>query len=321
MRVWGKHGSHWQEPDRADRTDGRCVNRALNVDLERLSNGPTRSRRPAIALGVAAACAALLLSACEKKTDEPSVKAPKAPSAAEVERNAVSDFEAPQPGLSTPNPNASFAGPFTAGGMEPFWAARLSNGKLTFERPEAEPLNFNVGNLKPKDGVAKVTQGKLTMILSAQSCTDDAGRALDYRMLVVYGGEAYEGCARVGEAVAAKDWSAFLGDYLIPIDACLARAAEQGFDAKVTIAYPRTRGHTAVRLSSVTNGRFECSVDAATGAIKYFDPLGTSDVMPGEWAPMFTRAPAVAPSGACNRNVPATNAAGAQIGWLTYESC
>ena len=278
-------------------------------------------KQGAYGLGVAAACAALLLSACEKKTAEPVDNAPKAPSAAEVQRNAVSDFEAPQPGLSTPNANASFAGPFTAGGMEPFWAARVADGKLTFERPETEPLTFKIGNLQPKAGVAKVTQGKLTMILSAQPCTDDAGRALDYRMLVVYGGEAYEGCARVGEAVAAKDWSAFIGDNLTSIDACLAKGREMGFDAKVTIAYPRTRGHTAVRLSSVTNGRFECSADAATGAIKYFDPLGDSDVMPGEWAPMFTRAPGVAPSGACNRNVPATNAAGAQIGWLTYESC
>ncbi len=278
-------------------------------------------KQGALRFSVAAACAALLLSACEKKAVEPVENTPKAPTAAEVQRNAVSDFEAPQPGLSTPNPNASFAGPFTAGGMEPFWAARFADGKLTFERPEAEPLNFRIGALQPKAGVAKVTQGKLTMILSAQPCTDDAGRALDYRMLVVYGGEAYEGCARVGEAVAAKDWSAFIGDNLTSIDSCLAKGREMGFDARVTIAYPRTRGHTAVRLSSVTNGRFECSADAATGAIKYFDPLGDSDVMPGEWAPMFTRAPGVAPSGACNRNVPATNAAGAQIGWLTYESC
>ncbi len=283
MRVWGKQGAH--------------------------------------GLGMAAACAVLLLSACEKQAVEPVENTPKAPTAAEVERNAVSDFEAPQPGLSTPNPNASFAGPFTAGGMEPFWAARYADGTLTFERPETEPLNFKIGNLQPKAGVAKVTQGKLTMILSAQPCTDDAGRSLDYRMLVVYGREAYEGCARVGEAEGAKDWSAFIGDNLASIDACLAKGREMGFDARVTIAYPRTRGHTAVRLSSVTNGRFECSVDAANGAIKYFDPLGDSDVMPGEWAPMFTRAPGVAPSGACNRNVPATNAAGAQIGWLTFESC
>lgn len=316
MRVWGK-----QEADRAGRTHRRRVNRALAIELERLSNRPTRSRRPAIALGVAALGAALLLSACEKKAVEPTEAGPKAPSAAEVERNAVSDFEAPQPGLSTPNPNASFAGPFTAGGMEPFWSARLVSGKLTFERPETGPLSFNIGDLKPKAGVAKVTQGKLTMILSAQSCTDDSGQALDYRMLVVYGGDAYEGCARVGEAPAAKDWSAFVGDYLAPIDACLAKAKTMGFDAKVTIAYPRQSGFTAVRLSSVTDGRFECSADTKTGAIKFFDPLGDSDVVPGEWAPMFTRAPGVAPQGACNRNVPATNGAGAQIGWLTYESC
>jgi len=283
MRVWGKQGSRW--------------------------------------FSAAAACAALFLSACEKHATEPGEKAPKAPSAAEVERNAVADFEAPQPGLSTPNPNASFAGPFTAGGMEPFWSARLVNGALTFERPETGPLVFKIGPLKPNAGIAKVTQGKLTMILSAQPCTDDAGRALDYRMLIVYGRDAYEGCARVGEAVAAKDWSAFLGDYLVAVDACLARAKTQGFDAKVTIAYPRTLGHVAVRLSSVTDGRYECSAESSTGAIKYFDPVGDADVMSGEWAPMFTRAPSVAPNGACNRNVPAMDGAGAQIGWLTYESC
>ncbi len=283
MKVWGKQGSRW--------------------------------------LGVAAASAVLLLTACEKHAPKSTDEGPKAPSAAEVERNAVSDFEAPQPGVSTPNPNAPFAGPFTAGGMEPFWSARISGGKLTFDRPEIGPLEFKIGELKPKAGVARVTQGKLTMILSAQPCADDAGQTLDYRMLVVYGGDAYEGCARVGEAAAAKDWSAFIDDYLVAIDACLARARQQGFDARVTIAYPRTHGHAGVRLSSITDGRFECDAETANGTIKFFDPLGDSDVMPGEWAPMFTRTPGAAPAGACNRNMPAKNAKGETLGWLTYESC
>jgi hypothetical protein len=43
--------------------------------------------------------------------------------------------------------------------------------------------------------------------------------------------------------------------------------------------------------------------------------------VPGEWAPLFTRAPSTPPEGACARNVEAKDAHGTAVGWLTYESC
>ena len=51
----------------------------------------------------------------------------------------------------------------------------IMDSKLSLKR-----LDFKIGELKPSAGVAKVTQGKLTMILSAQPCTDDSGQTADY---------------------------------------------------------------------------------------------------------------------------------------------
>ncbi|MET0545840.1 MAG: hypothetical protein ABWZ40_05990 [Caulobacterales bacterium] len=270
----------------------------------------------------AAAFLAFGLSACQRAGDKTAkdVEGPDAPSPAEVERNAVADFTAPQAGVSPPNPNAAFEGPFTGGGMEPFWAARIEKGKLTLQRPEAEPVTVSIGALKPKDGVAKVTKNKLTLIVTAQPCTDPSGMEQAYRMLVVYSGDAYEGCARVGEPPKDKDWSAELDAYLPAIDACLTKARAQNIDARVTVAYPRTRGHTGVRLSGA-DGRWECDAKTDGGAVSFLDPIGEEDVLPGEWAPLFTRAPGLAPEGKCNRNVEAKSAGGAALGWLTYESC
>lgn len=281
-------------------------------------NGGTSKR--AWRFAVAAAALALGVSACQRAPEKKTVEGTAAPSPAEVERNAVADFTAQQPGAAPPNPNAAFDGPFTGGGMEPFWAARIDKGKLTLDRPETDPVTIQIGALKPRNGVAKIEKGKLTLIVSAQPCTDPSGLEQAYRMLLVYAGDAYEGCARVGEPPKDKDWSAFLGDYLPAIDACLAKARERNVDARVTLAYPRTRGYAGVRLSGA-DGRWECGAKTDGSEVKFFDPIGEEDVLPGEWSPLFTRAPAVAPQGACNRNVEAKGADGAALGWLTYESC
>jgi uncharacterized membrane protein len=234
-------------------------------------------------------------------------------------------------GLGAPADAATkklYEGDFEAVGAEPDWRLTLlKDGYASFTRPGLEQIDAIPGPRNFRAGGAFVEAGPLAIALVAGPCTYvEGGESYPYRATVLFDGIAYEGCARVGAETAdapasprRRGWAADLSQLLPAIDACIARA--QARPARVTIAYVNEENQAGVRILESDGGRSECLVSLDGASVASFEPLADRDVLSGERDPLFTRAPASPPGGACMTSEEVKGSSGATLGWLSRKSC
>ena len=273
-------------------------------------------------LGLAGMCAvlvAVLLSACGQPQPSGATGAKTAPDVGGSPEPQIQAAELGPP--ATPDVKAKYEGEFEAVGNEPFWRLDVLNDYVAFTRPGLS----DVGGLpQPRDfraSGARIVAGPLTIVLKAETCHYEGGETLDYKAIVQFEGVSYEGCARRGADQEANDsdWTSEIGALLPGIDACIAKADKK--PARVTIAYPLDDGMAAVRILDAEGGRYDCNAPAAGGAVTGWDPIADQSNLTGERDPMFTRAPAAAPTGKCYTTTPAKLPNGATIGWYSRRVC
>lgn len=224
-------------------------------------------------------------------------------------------------GQPPPNPAASFAGPFAAAGAEPFWSAEIDGGEITFSRPEEPPVTAKTPALRAAGGVLKFNAGPLQVTIVAQPCVDASGEPQAYRMQVIEGGVAYEGCAKEGrfESGPGKDWAGVVLDLMPAIDSCLAQTP--GPQPRVTMAHAMSGGQVSVRIIDGLRGRYLCSAPRGGGDVALLEPIPQGDYLDGEGTPILSRVPTSAPGGECFRTEELKDKAGQLVGWLSYDQC
>ncbi|MBY0447602.1 MAG: hypothetical protein K2P95_02840, partial [Hyphomonadaceae bacterium] len=211
---------------------------------------------------------------------------------------------------------AQFAGEFEAVGVEPFWTLDILNDWVSFSRLNLPAVGALPGERKLGARGMRLEAGPMLVALVEKPCVHSSGVAYRYTATVRYDRVTYEGCAReraVDEAVNA--WANGLVDLLAPIDACLGRSRRPA--SQVTHAYPLNPQEVSVRLLDSDGGRYECIVARSGGGVRYFEPIGDSDVLSGERDPLFTRAPEEPPAAPCLKSEEAPGG----IGWLTRRVC
>lgn len=110
-------------------------------------------------------------------------------------------------------------------------------------------------------------------------------------------------------------WTAWLSEFLPPVNACLAAAGEP--DAVVTQAWPVTKGQVGVHLRGPAGARWECIAPDQGMAVSRLDRLPDDYGPEGPvFAPTGTEAPA-----ACGPATAAVDAAGRRIGSLLPGPC
>jgi len=217
---------------------------------------------------------------------------------------------------------AFYAGEFEAFGAEPDWRIDLLDNWVNFSRTGLDDVGGLPGPRDVRSGGALIEAGPLSIILKAGACEAGPGQQLPYVVSVYYDGVTYQGCGRraaAGAAGAVPAWSALLPDLLPAIDACASRV--QAKPARVTIAYVIDGGQVSVRFLDADGGRYECGAPSGGGTVTFFEPLGDRDVLQGEQAPLFTRAPEGPPKGACWQNEPAKGRDGKVVGTLSRKTC
>lgn len=223
---------------------------------------------------------------------------------------------------------ARYEGDFEAVGAEPDWRLTLlKDGYASFTRPGLEQIDSTFGARDVRQLGVYVEAGPLSIAVAGGPCTYvEGGESYPFSATVLYEGIAYEGCARAGATAAAeptgtraRGWAVDLSQLLPAIDACIARASAR--PARVTIAYVNEEGQAAVRLLEADGGRSECLSSLDGARIASFEPLADRDVFRGERDPMFTRAPAAAPSNSCLASEEVKGSGGATLGWLSRKSC
>jgi uncharacterized membrane protein len=243
--------------------------------------------------------------------------------------SAVTDSGEPEPqiaaeslgAVASPEIQALYTGEFEATGSEPFWRLDLLNDYAAFTRPGLSDVGAMPAQRDYRAQGARILAGPMTIVLKAEQCIHESGETLPYKAIVQFEGVSYEGCARRGGAASEdqSEWSSLIGPLVPAIDACLAKIDKK--PARVTIAYIQEGEQASVRLTDSEGGRYECSAPLSGGAVSYWEAIGDRDVLQGERNPLFTRAPAAAPTGACLKSVQAKNAGGAVIGWFTRKTC
>ncbi len=303
------------------RFHGLCFHRrTASGDAGGHLSGPVQAQAGRRALVGVAALA--LISGCDLLDRDGAAQGDGARDAAMTAPSAPTEPFEKGPGLPPPDAAASFEGPFAAAGSEPFWSAEIDGGEIRFSRPEEAPVVARTPGLRPAGGVLKFTAGPLQVTLAAQPCLDASGETRAYRMQIIEGGVAYQGCAQQGrfEAGPGKDWADAALELLPAIDACLAAAP--GPQPRVTMAHAMAGGQASVRLIDALRGRYACSAPRAGGAVSLFEPIAQGDYVEGEGAPLLSRAPAVpAPGGQCFRTEELKDPSGGLVGWLSYDQC
>ncbi|MEK0083361.1 hypothetical protein [Benzoatithermus flavus] len=116
------------------------------------------------------------------------------------------------------------------------------------------------------------------------------------------------------------DWSRNLGQLLPGIRACLAGSG--GRPVGVTKAWPIGQNLTGVRVLDQSGDRLDCVAVADGRKVLLTEKVRANSRLAGERNPLYTPATAQRPaSGPCLERVPARDAAGTEVGWLTYETC
>jgi uncharacterized membrane protein len=219
-----------------------------------------------------------------------------------------------------------YEGAFDAVGAEPDWQLTFLPDYVAFTRPGLEEINA-IPSARDYRALGVYTQaGPLAIAIVAGACTyGDGGESYPFSATVLYDGIAYEGCARVGADGAAapvgvsRGWASDLSQLLPAIDACIARAAAK--PARVTIAYVNEENQAAVRVLEADGGRSECLASLDGSSIINVLPLTDRDTFRNERDPLFTRAPANPPSGACYTSEELKGSSGATLGWLSRRVC
>lgn len=219
---------------------------------------------------------------------------------------------------------AQYEGAFDAVGAEPDWQLTLLPDYVAFTRPGLEEVTAIPAARDYRAQGAYTQAGPLSIAIVAGACTYvEGGESYPFSATVLYDGIAYEGCARAGEgaapAAASRGWAVDLPQLLPAIDACIARATAK--PARVTIAYVNEESQAAVRFLESDGGRSECLASLDGASIISVEPLADRDAFRGERDPLFTRAPASAPSGSCYASEEVKGSSGATLGWLSRKTC
>lgn len=292
-------------------------------------------RRGQIA-GLAAAGLLLALSACGRNGDQPGSQSgtglsdQQRPAITEEELKAKSAALLAKLGApAQPAQQQLYVGDFDAAGAEPDWRLTLlKDGYVSFARPGLEEVNAIPSPRNFRAQGMYVEAGPLSIAIAAGACTyTDGGESYPYSATVLFEGIPYEGCARASTAEAApastaaraRGWAVDLSQLLPAIDACLKKA--QATPARVTIAYVNEDNQAAVRILESDGGRSECIASLDGASVASFEPLADRDVFRGERDPLFTRAPAAAPSSSCLSSEEVKGSSGATLGWLSRKSC
>ena len=107
---------------------------------------------------------------------------------------------------------------------------------------------------------------------------------------------------------------------LIPaIDRCLEKMTAH--PALVTKAYGGASGVIGVRLMDAEGRRWACTEGEAGFGAPDVIPVQTTDRLPGEFTPLFLRAPDVPTRDPCYRHEPLRDSAGQILGWLSFGLC
>ncbi|MDX2233013.1 MAG: hypothetical protein NW200_00815 [Hyphomonadaceae bacterium] len=219
---------------------------------------------------------------------------------------------------------AQYEGAFDAVGAEPDWRLTVLPDYVSFTRPGLDEVTAIPSPRDFRAGGAYIAAGPLSIALKAGACTYIAdGDSYPYSATILFEGIAYEGCARPGADVGAPDntrgWAMDLSELLPAIDVCLTRVEAK--PGRVTIAYPNENNQIGVRLLEADGGRSECLVAMEGLSIVSYLPLADRDTFRGERDPLFTRAPAAAPAGACFATEEVKGSSGATLGWLSRKTC
>jgi uncharacterized membrane protein len=274
-------------------------------------NNAGRAARPGLArLAVwASAGFALALAGCGEGGNQigggPGGAGPK-PVDAEKE---IADLGPP----ATEAVRALYEGEFEATGAEPFWQLSITKDWVSFQRPGLREVGGTPARRDFRANGARIAAGPLVVTLRNTQCQHEA-ETYPFTAEVDFEGVPYDGCARPGGAAASASWTGELAQLIVPIDACVRRVENK--PARVTIAYIDGEQAT-VRLLDGQGGRYECTIAAQGGEVQYFGALGDRDVLQGENDPIFTRAPAPAPTKPCAVNVEAKAPDGNVLGWVT----
>ena len=279
---------------------------------------------------------AFALAACRQDPDPAPAPADAAPAgdaaAPAADAPAAADAGTPAPGEV---PRA-----FLCRGNEPFWALDIGAGSALLKTPDAETALE--GELKALAGGAWRFEGapmdagseKVAALLSPAQCFDTMadGPAMPFSAVVSFAdGREGQGCCRaeygldMANAPAAdaatkpaEDWSQRLPDLAAAISRC---ALDGGVATEaVTKAWPMNRGKVGVRLRDAGQARFDCVVDAGSGAIETVQPVDATDALPGEGEPLWLPARENPPVLHCGRVERALGTDGGLQGYLHYRA-
>lgn len=215
------------------------------------------------------------------------------------------------------------ASDFAASSEEPAWELSMTKDFVAFNRANLDPVEGRITQREVRANGLVVESEDLVVTITPVECRFERGRALPFTATVLWNGASFVGCAQLEGAAAGTpppraNWTVILPAVLAAVDACLQRAEAK--PARVTIAYPEG-DNVGVRLAEADGGRAECVASRDGATISSYDGLSDRDVFRGERDPLFTRAPAAAPTGRCDDNTPALGVDGAQIGWFTRQKC
>lgn len=115
------------------------------------------------------------------------------------------------------------------------------------------------------------------------------------------------------------DWSTALPQLLPAIRACLANESSAG--VAVTKAWPITFGLTGVRVQKANGDRIDCIATDNGYGVLLTEPVRTASRLEGERDPLFTPGSVKPPRASCIETSAAVDPSGADVGWLSYDTC
>jgi hypothetical protein len=103
------------------------------------------------------------------------------------------------------------------------------------------------------------------------------------------------------------------------IDRCLSEISAR--PALVTRAHVDAEGAVAVRVMDAEGQRWACTGDKSGATVRELSRVLADDRLPGEFRPLFLRAPDEPTRDPCYRHEPVRDTAGQIMGWLSFGLC